>query len=101
QIEFPDTARGEHSEFPRVNIEERVTAQMLGDRHSPGPAFSLAADPQMFGPDADGGGAILTSRLAGHEVHLGRSDKAGDEKIGRAFVELERRAILFDVARVE
>ena len=35
------------------------------------------------------------------EIHLRRADEAGDEEIGRAFVELQRRAVLFDAAGIE
>ena len=55
----------------------------------------------MFGPDAQGGDAGLAGRLSGHKIHLGRTDEAGDEKIRRAFVQFERRAVLFDAAGVE
>src|SRR3984893_14576877 len=87
QTEFSDAARRKQSELPGVDIEEGVAAEMLGDRYGPGPAFSLSADLHMFGPDADGGDAMLAGRLPGHKVHLGRTDEAGDEKIGGAFVE--------------
>ena len=99
QIEFSDAARRQHSEFAGVDIEEGVAAQMLGDRHGPGPALSLLADLQMFGPDAEGGDAGLAGRLAGHEIHLRRSDEAGDEQVRRPLVQFQRRAVLFDTGR--
>src|SRR5882672_10548959 len=101
QAEFSDAARRKHSEFPGIDIEEGVAAQMLGDRYGAGPAFSLFADFQMFGPDAQGGDAGLAGGLSRHEIHLGRTDEAGDEKIGGAFVKVQRRAVLFDAASVE
>src|SRR5712675_408249 len=63
QTEFSDAARREHSEFPGIDIEESVAAQMLGDRYGPGPTFFLFADPQMFGPDAQDGDARFAGRL--------------------------------------
>src|SRR5258705_3730640 len=101
EIEFSDTARGQQSEFAAVHIEEGVATQMLGDRHGSGPAFSLLADSQMFVPDAERGDARFADRLAGHKIHLRRSDEAGDEQVCRTLVQFYRRAVLFDIARVE
>ena len=101
QVEFTDIAAGEHSDFPGIDIEEGVAAEMLGHRHGSRPAFRLLADLQMFGPDPDGGGAVPGGRLAGHEVHLRRSDEAGDEQVCRPLVQFERRAVLFDAAGIE
>src|SRR5450631_707390 len=86
QAELSDGAHRERPEFAGVDIEEGVAAQMLGDRHGPGPALSLFADFQMYGPDAQGGNARLASRLSGNEVHLGRSDETGNEQVCRPLV---------------
>ena len=101
QIEFADAARRQHAELAGIDIEEGVAAQMLGDRHRARPALALLADPEMLGPDADRGGAGFADRLAGDEIHLRRADEAGDEEIGRALVELQRRAVLLDIAGIE
>src|SRR5260370_31438577 len=81
QVEFSDAARREHSEFAGIDIEESIAAQMLGNRDRPGPTFTLFADLQVFGPDAQGGNAVLASRRSGHEVHLGGADEAGDKQV--------------------
>src|SRR5882672_8317971 len=98
EIELSDTACRQHSEFAGIHIEEGVAAQMLGDRHDSGPAFSLLSNPQVFRPDAESGDTGLSGRRAGHKIHFWRADEAGDEKIRRAFIKFKRRAVLFDVA---
>ena len=46
----------------------------------------------------DGDGASRDRRhFGGDEVHARRTEKAGDEAVGRAVVELERRADLLDL----
>src|SRR3984957_15909901 len=81
QIELSDAARREHSEFPGVDIEEGVAAQVLGDGYRPGPAFCVLADFQVLGPDADGGSAAPARFLSGHGGHLLRTDEAGAEEV--------------------
>src|ERR1700730_11120254 len=71
EIEFSDTARREHAHFTGVDIEEGIAAEMLGDRHRPGPAFALLADSQVFRPDAEGGDAGLAGSFSRHKIHLG------------------------------
>src|SRR6478752_2035356 len=53
QVEFANAACRECSEFPGIDIEEGVAAEVLGDRYGPGPPFSFLAALQMFGRDAD------------------------------------------------
>jgi fructokinase len=43
QIKFADVATREHSDFPGFDIKEGIAAEVFGDRHYPGPAFSLFA----------------------------------------------------------
>src|SRR6202035_3750094 len=49
QIQFADIAASEQSKLAGIDIEKSIAAKMLGDRHGPGPAFSLLADLQVFG----------------------------------------------------
>src|SRR5260370_7700774 len=95
QTEFSDAACREHSEFTGVDIEKGVAAQMLGDRHGPGPAFALFADFQVFGPDAQRGDAGLARRRSGHEVHLGRADEAGHAQVSRPPLQSARHTSFF------
>src|SRR5262245_55880091 len=83
--ECPDMARGQRSDRAGIDIEERIAAQMLGDCNRPWPALPVALDLEMFGPHADGSGAMLPRGIAGDEIHLRRADKARDKKIGRLF----------------
>src|SRR5439155_1765912 len=49
-IEISDAAHRQQTELARVDIEDGVAAQMLCDRHSPGPALAFLANLQMLGP---------------------------------------------------
>ena len=61
------------------------------------PALPIAVDHDVLRPDADRGRTELPGDvLLRYEIHLGRADEAGDEEVGGAFVEFERRAELLD-----
>ena len=64
-------------------------------------SLSFPVDLEVFRPHADRDSAALMRCIAGDEIHLGRADEAGDEQIGRPFIEIERRAILLDLAGIE
>src|ERR1700722_18019334 len=101
QVEFSDVAYRERTELFGVDVKKRIAAEVLSDRHSPRPALFLAIDPQVFGPDADGGSAVLPRHIPRDKVHLRGTDKSRDEDIGRPFIQFQRRAILLDLARVD
>src|SRR3954452_2942927 len=102
QAQLTDVARRQHAERAGIDIEEGVAAEVLGHRDRSLPAAgTVALDLEMLRPYADRGRALLQGVLAGHEVHLGRTDEAGDEEVGRLLVEIQRRAVLLDLAAVE
>src|SRR5262249_30847644 len=99
--EFAHEARCEAADLRDVNVEKRVATEVLGDRHRALPAFTFAAWFEVLGANPDRSGAIALRRLLPDEVHARRTDEPCDEEIGRPFVELERRAVLLDVAGIE
>src|SRR3954468_9809171 len=102
QAQFTDVARRQHAELSGVDIKEGIAAEMLGHRDRSLPAAgTVAFDLEMLRPHPDRGRALLQGVLAGDEVHLRRTDEAGDEEISRPLVELQRRAVLLDLATVE
>src|SRR6266700_4718054 len=92
--ELADVARRDAAELGRVDIEEGVAAEMLGGAHGTLPALAVAADADVLGPDADRGRAITFGDLLPDQIHARRADEAGNEKIGRPLVQIQRRSVL-------
>src|SRR5947208_569459 len=98
QIELADIARRKGPDRTGIDIEEGIAAEMFGGHHRSLPALPFAIDLEMLGPYPDGRSTPLQCGFPGNEIHLRRADEAGHEQIRRSFIELDRRAILLDLA---
>ena len=116
ELDVADMAHGEDAELAAVDVEHHVGAQILADLDRAG-AMAL---PRRHHRDVLGPGAEPDRRAAGastceralavarqaeaiavsaarHHVHLRAADELGDEQVGRALVQLARRAHLLDL----
>ena len=89
--------------FAVAEYRHRLRPDPERDNVSCGDALGGHVEPRLgMGVDADRHPAIgSTDNLAGQEVHLGRTDEAGDEQVVGPGIEFERRPDLLDAAIVE
>src|SRR6185312_14699915 len=101
QRQLAGRARRHAADRLGIDMKEGVGAEMLRHPHHALPLAALARCREVLRPDADGDGIVAFRGLSLQQVHLGRTDEAGDEQIGGMAVELQRRADLLDVAGVQ
>ena len=63
EAKLANRAGGQAADLGHVDMEKRVAAEMLGDRHLAFPAFAVAACLEVLGADADGLRAVPLRRL--------------------------------------
>src|SRR6185369_10634089 len=87
---YGDFARSPHCDLADaidMDVEEGIAADMLGDADGAVPGALVAGDGDVLGAHAYRYSTFGGGRGTVDQVHLGRADESGNEKIDRPVVE--------------
>src|SRR5258708_11991227 len=81
QAELANCTRGYPVRLRDVDVEEGVAAEVLGGDDRSAPALTVTARHDMLWPNPNRGPTPSRGKLTPPEVHAGRADQTGDDRV--------------------